>query len=79
VNDRMEDDLYRWHLPSPEKVGEKLGISGQHVKNLCRALGQPMLNKGLSPKVPRWKIPRETFRALREHLQGDADSSPEAR
>lgn len=67
--DAVELELYRWRDPSPPKVGQALGISGQHVKNLCRELNLPMLNVSLSVRRPSWRIPRRSFRALREHIE----------
>lgn len=68
MSDR-ETVLYRWRNPTPPQVGRALGVSGQHIKDLCRRLGLPMVDVA-EPGAgrPSWRIPRETFRALERHF-----------
>lgn len=69
-----ERTLYRWRDPSPAQVGRALGISGQHVKDICKRLDLEMIDKSApGSSYPRWRIPLKTFRALRAQI-GDRHS-----
>lgn len=69
TSDSTERALYRFRDPSPAEVGRALGVSGQHVKDLCTSLGLEMVDKRApGSKYPRWRIPLLVFRRLRSQI-----------
>lgn len=73
MNDETEEILYDDQDPSPAQVGRVLGCSHQHVKDLCRELGLPLRDiTGPTARQPRWRVPLETFRRLRQHIERKA-------